>query len=56
MPINGEFSLPDDSRAELLNILAFHQAYHAGQLAICRRIAGLDGVIKAPGQPQTQEV
>ena len=41
---------------ELLATLAFHQAYHAGQLALCRRIAGLDGVIKAPGQPQAQEV
>jgi uncharacterized damage-inducible protein DinB len=44
------------SRAELLNILAFHQAYHAGQLAISRRIAGLDGAVKGPGQAQTQRV
>ena len=38
------------SRAELLNLLAFHQTYHVGQLAISRRIAGLDGAIKGPGQ------
>ena len=40
------------SRAELLNLLAFHQTYHAGQLAVSRRIAGLEGVIKGPGQAQ----
>lgn len=44
------------SRGELLSLLAFHQAYHAGQLAMCRRIAGLEGVIKAPGQAQAQKV
>ena len=38
------------TRAELLNILAFHQAYHAGQLAMSRRIAGLEGAVKGPGQ------
>ena len=42
------------TRAELLNTLAFHQAYHAGQLAISRRIAGLDGAVKAPGQTKAQ--
>ncbi len=40
------------SRAELLNLLAFHQAYHTGQLALSRRIAGLDGAGKGPGQAQ----
>jgi len=40
------------SRAELLNLLAFHQAYHGGQLAMSRRIAGLEGVVKGPGQAQ----
>jgi uncharacterized damage-inducible protein DinB len=44
------------SRAELLNTLAFHQAYHTGQLAVSRRIAGLEGKIKGPGQPQAQRV
>jgi uncharacterized damage-inducible protein DinB len=38
------------TRAELLNLLAFHQAYHAGQLALSRRIAGLEGAVKGPGQ------
>jgi len=38
------------SRAELLNLLAFHQSYHTGQLALARRIAGLDGAVKGPGQ------
>ena len=40
------------SRAELLSLLAFHQSYHSGQLAIARRIAGLEGVVKGPGQPK----
>ena len=40
------------SRAELLNILAFHQTYHTGQLALCRRIAGLEGAVKGPRQTQ----
>lgn len=39
------------SRAELLALLAQHQMYHAGQLGIVRRIAGLEGVVKGPGQP-----
>lgn len=40
------------TRAELLNVLAFHQAYHGGQLAMSRRIAGLEGAVKGPGQAQ----
>src|SRR5262245_8525579 len=40
------------SRGQLLSTLAFHQAYHAGQLAIARRIAGLEGAVKGPGQPR----
>ena len=40
------------SRAELLSTLAFHQAYHAGQLGIVRRVAGLEGAVKGPGQPR----
>jgi len=40
------------SRAELLNTLAFHQTYHVGQLAMSRRIAGLDGAVKGPSQVQ----
>lgn len=38
------------SRGELLGILSFHQAYHSGQLGITRRIAGLEGAVKGPGQ------
>jgi len=40
------------SRGMLLSTLAFHQAYHAGQLGIARRIAGLEGAVKGPGQPR----
>jgi len=40
------------TRAELLNTLAFHQTYHVGQLALSRRIAGLEGAVKGPGQVQ----
>jgi uncharacterized damage-inducible protein DinB len=40
------------SRAELLNLLAFHQTYHTGQLALSRRIAGLEGAVKGPRQAQ----
>src|SRR5262245_23821460 len=40
------------SRGQLLSTLAFHQAYHAGQLGIVRRIAGLEGAVKGPGQPR----
>jgi uncharacterized damage-inducible protein DinB len=39
------------TRAGNLNLLAFHQTYHAGQIATARRAAGLPGVVKGPGQP-----
>jgi uncharacterized damage-inducible protein DinB len=39
------------TRGELLGVLAFHQTYHAGQLGVARRIAGLEGAILGPGQP-----
>jgi uncharacterized damage-inducible protein DinB len=39
------------TRGELLGVLAFHQTYHVGQLGVARRIAGLDGAIRGPGQP-----
>ena len=42
------------TRAELLSLLALHMTYHAGQLGIARRIAGLPGVIKAPGQRERE--
>jgi DinB superfamily len=38
------------SRAQLLGTLAYHQAYHAGQLGMARRTAGLPGAVRAPGQ------
>ena len=44
------------SRAELLNLLAFHQAYHVGQLGMSRRIAGLEGAVKGPGQAPALKV
>jgi uncharacterized damage-inducible protein DinB len=40
------------SRVELLSLLAFHQAYHGGQLALARRVAGLEGAVKGPGQTE----
>lgn len=40
------------TRGEILNLLAFHQTYHTGQLAMSRRIAGLEGAIKGPRQAQ----
>jgi len=42
------------SRAGLLTVLAFHQTYHAGQLGLARRFAGLPGVIKGPGQQEAE--
>lgn len=44
------------SRAELLSLGVFHQAYHVGQLGIARRFAGLEGAVKAPGQPKPTPV
>jgi uncharacterized damage-inducible protein DinB len=40
----------DSTRGELLQLVAMHGTYHAGQLAMCRRAAGRAGVIKGPGQ------
>lgn len=38
------------ARGDLLAIIGFHQAYHAGQLAMSRRLAGLPGAVRFPGQ------
>lgn len=38
------------TRAQLLTLLAFHQSYHAGQLGLSRRLAGLPGVIRGPAR------
>lgn len=40
----------DTTRAGMLGILAVHQCYHAGQLGMARRAAGLRTAILAPGQ------
>ena len=42
-PLGGELTF-----GQLLNFLGFHQCYHAGQIGLARRLAGLDGVIKGP--------
>ena len=42
------------TREELVGILAFHQSYHVGQLGVARRIAGMDGAIRGPGQPERE--
>src|SRR5690606_28566251 len=36
--------------AGTLSFLSIHQSYHAGQLGLARRAAGLKGAILAPGQ------
>ncbi len=38
------------TRGEFLAFLATHQIYHAGQLGMFRRLAGLDGAIKVPAE------
>lgn len=45
----GPFGNPS-TRAEVLGVLAVHQCYHAGQLGMLRRAAGLKAAILAPGQ------
>jgi len=37
---------PDETVRSLLSITFFHQAYHAGQAGILRRIAGKEGAIR----------
>jgi DinB superfamily len=36
---------PNETISSLLTVISFHQAYHAGQTGILRRIAGKDGAI-----------
>ena len=36
---------PDETVRSLLGVISFHQAYHAGQLGILRRLAGKKGAI-----------
>jgi len=37
---------PDETVGSLLTVVIFHQAYHAGQTGLLRRIAGKEGKIK----------
>jgi hypothetical protein len=37
---------PKETVRTLLTTLMFHQAYHAGQTAVLRRIAGKEGAIR----------
>ena len=37
---------PDETVRSLLTTVFFHQAYHAGQTALLRRIAGREGAIR----------
>jgi uncharacterized damage-inducible protein DinB len=37
---------PDETLRSLLTTVMFHQAYHAGQTAVLRRIAGKEGAIR----------
>lgn len=37
--------LDDDTLAEKLAGFAFHEAYHAGQLGVIRRVIGKDGIL-----------
>jgi uncharacterized damage-inducible protein DinB len=39
---------PDETIGSLLATIAYHEAYHGGQLALLRRVAGRAGVIKSP--------
>lgn len=39
---------PDETVGSLLAGLSYHEAYHAGQIALGRRIAGKPGAIKPP--------
>lgn len=39
------------TRGALLNLLGVHQSYHAGQLGMSRRLAGLEGAIRSPRSP-----
>lgn len=43
---NSPSGNPDETVRTLLNTVCFHQAYHAGQTGILRRIAGKEGAIR----------
>ena len=37
---------PDETLGSLLALVAFHQAYHLGQIGLARRLAGEEGALK----------
>jgi uncharacterized damage-inducible protein DinB len=37
---------PDETVGSLLTVIVFHQAYHAGQLGVLRRVMGKEGAIR----------
>lgn len=39
---------PDETVGSLLAVVAFHEAYHSGQMGMLRRLVGKEGVIKSP--------
>jgi len=49
-------ALGDTPRGIFLARVPFHQAYHAGQLALARRLAGHPGAIRIPGTEQGEAV
>jgi uncharacterized damage-inducible protein DinB len=48
-PMTGPFGEPT-TLAGLLGTIAVHQTYHSGQLGVVRRMAGLEGAVRGPGQ------
>jgi hypothetical protein len=42
---------PNETVGSLLAAMAFHEAYHAGQTGLLRRVVGRQGVIKPPKVP-----
>lgn len=45
-PVGSPTGNPDETVRSLLTTVMFHQAYHAGQTAVLRRIAGKEGAIR----------
>jgi uncharacterized damage-inducible protein DinB len=43
---NSPSGNPDETIRSLITTVMFHQAYHAGQTGVLRRVAGKDGAIK----------
>ena len=42
------------TRRDISNLMVVHRNYHAGQLALSRRLAGLPGVIRAADPEQAE--